>query len=64
MDTFIAVIVLLLLVGLAVLYIIRAKKSGKRCIGCPDSGQCTGSCGCCLGGCDNVKNDPSTSALK
>lgn len=38
-------------------YIYKSKKSGKKCIGCPDSGtcsascsncsNCSGSCGCC-----------------
>jgi len=61
MDTIIAVGVLLLIVGLAALYVIRAKKSGRKCIGCPDgcctpskdgsagspcSGTCSGCCGC------------------
>ena len=34
--------VLVVIVGLAVFYIIRAKKKGKKCIGCPDGG-----CDCC-----------------
>lgn len=27
--------------------IYRSKKSGRKCIGCPDSGSCSGNCGCC-----------------
>ncbi len=27
--------------------IYRSKKSGKKCIGCPDSGSCSGNCGSC-----------------
>ncbi len=27
--------------------IYRSKKSGKKCIGCPDSGSCSGNCGAC-----------------
>lgn len=44
--------VLLLIVGLAAYAVYRSKKSGKRCIGCPDSGTCPSaknggcSCGC------------------
>ncbi|MDO5477544.1 MAG: FeoB-associated Cys-rich membrane protein [Clostridia bacterium] len=34
--------VLVIIVGLAVFYIIKEKKKGKRCIGCPDGG-----CDCC-----------------
>ena len=37
--------VIVLVIGGAVAYIIKAKKSGKKCIGCPDSGSCGGSCG-------------------
>ncbi len=37
-------------IGLAAFYIIKAKKSGKKCIGCPEGcntkkGSCSG-CGC------------------
>ena len=49
--------VIALIVGGAVAYIIRSKKNGKNCIGCPDSsscksgsGGCSGNCGAC-GGC-------------
>ena len=52
--------VIALIVGAAMAYIIKAKKSGKKCIGCPDSGSCgkasehsgcTGSCTSCGCGC-------------
>ena len=48
----IAIVAILLIVGGAVAYIIKAKKSGKKCIGCPDSatcgkGGCSGSCSSC-----------------
>jgi len=49
----IAVIVAIL--GLAAFYIYKAKKSGKKCIGCPDGGSCSGHCSC---GCGNsTQND-------
>ena len=35
------------IVGGAVGYIIKAKKSGQKCIGCPYSKTCNGSCGAC-----------------
>lgn len=43
--------VIILIVGLAVLYVYKAKKSGKKCIGCPEGCSCTktdknGKCGC------------------
>lgn len=54
----IAIAVIVLIVGGAVAYIIKAKKSGQKCIGCPDSktcgknqSACSGSCGNCGGGC-------------
>ena len=49
-ETWIAIGVIVLVVGLAALYVIRAKKKGKKCIGCPDSGSCSGGCsGNCAG---------------
>lgn len=43
----IAVVVLIL--GLAGFYVYRAKKSGKKCVGCPDSCSCSSAKGrgCC-----------------
>lgn len=42
--------VLALILGLAGWYVIRARKSGRKCIGCPDGGTCphkkTGGCTC------------------
>lgn len=37
----IAVCAIVLIIGAATAYIVKAKKSGKKCIGCPD-----GCCGC------------------
>ena len=55
-ESIIIVAVLVLIVGLAGGYVYKAKKSGKKCIGCPDSGcschanaktSCSGPCcGC------------------
>ena len=33
-----------LIVGAAVAYIVKAKRSGKKCIGCPEGG--CGNCSC------------------
>ena len=50
MADFIVIGVLLLAVGLAVAYIVKEKKSGRKCIGCPSGGCCNKkkghSCGC------------------
>ena len=43
MTNLIATVILALIVGGAVFYIIRAKKSGAKCIGCPAGGSCSGS---------------------
>ena len=42
--------ILVVIIAAAAFYVYKAKKSGKKCIGCPDSGSCgKGSCG--SGGC-------------
>ena len=41
------VAVLALILGLAAWYVYKSKKSGRKCIGCPDSGSCSGHCGSC-----------------
>ena len=49
MADIILVAVLAAILGSAVFYIYRAKKSGKKCIGCPDGcskEKCGGCCGC------------------
>lgn len=45
---YIAIGALLLILGVAIAYIVRAKRSGQKCIGCPYSSTCSGgtSCGC------------------
>ena len=54
----IVIVAILLIVGGAVAYIIKAKKSGKKCIGWPHSCSCSGKrkkgsaesgCGSCRG---------------
>ena len=42
---FLVIGIIALIIGGAVAYIIKAKKSGKKCIGCPDSATC-GKSGC------------------
>ena len=43
----IAIVAVVLIIGGAAAYIIKAKKSGKKCIGCPDSSSCSGKCSGC-----------------
>ena len=46
METFIAAVLLVAIIGGAIWYIRREKKSGKKCIGCPHTGSCGKGCGC------------------
>ncbi len=41
LATVIAIAVLVLVVSLALWYIIREKKRGVKCVGCPYAGSCT-----------------------
>ena len=41
MVDFIIVAVLVIVIGTAVVYIRKAKKSGAKCIGCPSGGNCS-----------------------
>ncbi len=43
---FVVIAIVAVLVGLALAYIIKAKKKGVKCIGCPSSGKCS-SCNHC-----------------
>ena len=45
MVDIIIVAIILAILGGAAFYIYKAKKSGAKCIGCPDSKTC-GSCNC------------------
>ncbi len=58
MEDYILIAILLAIVGAAIWYIVKSKKSGKKCIGCPD-GCCSqkqdGSpCQCC---CNTTKEE-------
>jgi hypothetical protein len=56
-ETWIAIGVLALILGCAIAYVVKSKKSGKKCIGCPSGCSCSakggktsdgcGSCCCC-----------------
>lgn len=45
MKNLILVLVLACILGLAAMYLYRAKKSGKKCVGCPYADACGGKCG-------------------
>jgi hypothetical protein len=48
---YILIALVIAILGGAAFYIYKAKKSGKKCIGCPDSGSCSGNCSGCQCGC-------------
>ncbi len=59
MEDIIVVAILVIIVGLAAFYVYKAKKSGKKCIGCPDGCSCSSkkgenSCSCC---CEDTKTE-------
>ena len=52
MENLIIAAILLVILGAAIAYIVKAKKRGVKCIGCPDSKNCSkahaqGEQGCC-----------------
>ena len=49
MSDIIAIIVVVAIVGAAIGYIIKQKRSGVKCIGCPDAKTCSGNCSGCSG---------------
>jgi len=51
----IAIIAIVLIIGAAVAYIIKAKKSGQKCIGCPHSKTCSSAKGGCSCGCGGAE---------
>ena len=55
MKDVLIIAVLAVIIGLVVWYLIRAKKKGVKCIGCPDGATCgkSGCAGCsgCNGSC-------------
>lgn len=59
MSDFIVIAIIAIVVGAAISYIIKEKKRGVKCIGCPDGCSCAakeaGISGCC-GGCSSNKN--------
>lgn len=44
MGNYIAAGILLLILGAVVFYLVRQKKKGVKCVGCPHAKQCSGCC--------------------
>lgn len=49
MTDVIVVAVILVIVAAAAAYIIKAKRSGVKCVGCPAGSTCNGACQSCSG---------------
>lgn len=52
MTNFIVILIVIAIVSAAVAYIVREKKRGVKCIGCPAAGTCPNS-GKCKGNCSS-----------
>lgn len=57
MVNFIIVAVLTVIIGAATAYIIKEKKNGVKCIGCPAGATCSHNCSSCSGSCSNHADD-------
>lgn len=40
MENLVLTVILVLIIGSAIAYIVKEKKKGVRCIGCPAAGKC------------------------
>ncbi len=57
MENIVVIAVIVLIVGLAVAYVIKEKKKGVKCIGCPNAKTCSmAQKQKCNGMCDNKTN--------
>ena len=62
MTNFIVILIVTVIVGVAIAYIVKEKKRGVKCIGCPAAGTCPNS-GKCTGNCDDNVETSSNSQL-
>lgn len=46
MMDFLVIVILAAIIGGALWYIRREKQKGKKCVGCPYAGSCSGGCNC------------------
>lgn len=51
MTDIMIILILLVILASAGGYVYKAKKNGKKCIGCPASESCSGNCSGCTGSC-------------
>ena len=51
MANVIVVLIVVLILGVSITYIVKAKTAGVKCIGCPAGTACSGNCSGCSGNC-------------
>ena len=49
MENIVIIAILAVIIGCAAGYVYKARKSGRKCIGCPDGCSCSSGCGGCSG---------------
>nr|MBQ8251942.1 FeoB-associated Cys-rich membrane protein [Lachnospiraceae bacterium] len=47
MANAVIILIVALILGASITYIVKAKKAGVKCIGCPAGGACSGNCNGC-----------------
>lgn len=52
---FIVLAVVFVIIAAAAGYVIRAKKRGVKCVGCPSGGTCSAQCSGCSCGCGSAE---------
>lgn len=57
MATVIVGMIIVIIVGAAVVYIIKEKRKGVKCIGCPNGTACSGNCEACSSLNNEIKTD-------
>lgn len=57
MENFVVAAIVLLMIAIAVIYIVRQKKKGAKCVGCPMGGQCASKCQCSSGNHANIDKE-------
>lgn len=60
MENFIVIVILAVILGSAIIYIVKAKKKGVKCIGCSAACSCSGHCSGANFGQDNSDNNSNT----
>ena len=56
MENIIAIAIIALVLGVAIGYIVRSKRRGDVCVGCPYAKQCGGKCGGGCGGANKTED--------